>query len=143
MGLSQLSVSLLLIGLFSIAIIGFGVTFAIDNNSPISITNDTELVTINTQVEENVSNFGDDSEDTYSSILNTTIAPGSDVPQSAAPFAITPLNAIGVVTSILYVSYSKIFGSGTGFGIFLTTFIGILGFVAILFIYKTLRGSPD
>jgi len=143
MGQIQLVISLTLIGLFSIAIITFGINFAVDNSSPISIADDAELSAMNTQVKNNVSSFQDNAQDTYSSILNTTISPGSDVPQSAAPFAITPLNAIGVVTSILYVSYSKIFGSGTGFGIFLTTFIGILGFVAILFIYKTLRGSPD
>jgi len=143
MGQLQLVTSLVLIGLFSIAVISFGIAFAVDNSSPISIADDVELAAMNTQVKGNVSSFQDDSQNTYSSILNTTISPGSDVPQSAAPFAITPLNAIGVVTSILYVAYEKIFGTGTGFGIFLTTFIGLIGFIAIMFVYKTLRGLPD
>ena len=143
MGQIRLLLTLVLIGLFSIAVIGYAINFASDNNAPIDISDDAEFSALNTQLQGNMSNFGEAGEDTYSSIINTTIEPEGQVFQSSAPFSITPLSAIGVVTSILYVSYQKIFGTGTGFGIFVTTFIGVIVFMIGLYIYKTLRGNPD
>lgn len=143
MGQIKLITALVLMGLFSVAIVSFAIGFANDNDSAISLADDPELSSFDTRVEGNMSDFGEASEDTYSSILNTTISPGSDVPQSAAPFAITPLNALGVFRSILYVAYEKIFGVGTGFGIFLTAFVSIIVLMLGLYVYKTLRGLPD
>ena len=143
MGQAKIILSLVFIGLFTIAVIGFAINFANDNSSAISVSDDPELSNLYSRTEGNVSGFNDAAEDTYSSILKTTIAPGSSEPQSAAPFSITPFSAINVVTNVLYVAYYKIFGTGTGFGIFVTTFIGILVFLVGLFIYKTLRGMPD
>ena len=143
MGQIQLTISLVLIGLFTIAIIGFAINFAIDNSAPISLADDPELSGLYTDANQNLSDFNDKTGDQYSSIINTTINPGSDVPQSAAPFAITPLSAIGVVINIMQVAYTKIFGTGSGFGIFVTAFIAVIVFMIGLFVYKTLRGLPD
>ena len=52
------------------------------------------------------------------------------------------LSIADVIKNIIYLPYKKIFGSGSGFGIFFTTFIAILTFVVGLLIYKTLRGNP-
>jgi len=143
MGQIQLTISLILIGLFTIAIIGFAINFAIDNSAPISLSDDPELSGLYTDSNQNLSDFNDKTGDQYSSIINTTINPGSDVPQSAAPFAITPLSAIGVVVNIMQVAYTKIFGTGSGFGIFVTALIAVIVFMIGLYVYKTLRGLPD
>jgi len=137
-----LTISLIMIALFSVAIIGFSIGFATDNDSAINIADDSEISSFNTNTRANLSTFKSGGESTYSSILETTIEPGSDVAQSTGSFAITPKNLLGVVTNIIYLPYKKIFGSGSGFGIFFTVFIGFLVFVIGLLIYKTLRGNP-
>jgi len=143
MGQIQLTTSLVLIGLFSIAVIAFAIGFANDNNTTISIADDTEISGLNSLTTGNLSGFDDNSESQYQSIIETTIAPGSGTAPSVGPFAITPLNAIGVVKNILQVGYTKIFGTGSGFGIFLTTFMAMIIFMVGLYVYKTLRGLPD
>ena len=137
-----LTISLVMIALFSIAIIGFSIGFATDNDAAISISDDTEFSTFNTNTKANLSSFKDDSEGTYASILETTVEPGSDVAQSTGSFAITPSNVVGVAKNIIYLPYQKIFGSGSGFGIFFTVFGAFLVFIFGLLIYKTLRGNP-
>ena len=138
----QITISFVMIALFSIAIIGFAISFANDNDASISVSDDTEMSALNTKTKANLSTFKDGSESTYESILETTVEPGSDVIQSTAPFAITPGNLLGTMGNIVYLPYKKIFGSGTGFGIFFTTFLGFMGLLFIIVVYKTLRGSP-
>lgn len=143
MGQINLTISLVMIGLFTIAIIGFAINFASDNNAPIDISDDSAISGLYTSTKTNISNFGSESNSTYKSILETTIAPGSGSAQSIAPFAITPSNAIFVVKNILTVGYVKIFGTNEGFNIFFTTLISVIVFMFGLFLYKTLRGFPD
>jgi hypothetical protein len=146
MGQIQFTVSLVLAGLFIIAILGFCVQFAVDNNSPINIAEDTEIYNSGMGIYSNVSGFNTGSESTYNSTISSSINPNSasGTTATAGQFAITPFNIVGIISNILYVGYSKIFGSGSGFGIFITTFIGIIVFMISLFIWKTWAGrSPD
>lgn len=143
MGQIQLTVSLVMIGLFTVAILGFAINFAEDNNAAVSISDDPELTNLYTQTGSNLSGFNDNSQDTYQSIVDTNLQAGSEVAQNVGSFSITPANVLGVVKNILEVSYKKIFGSSSGFGIFFSALAGMLVFMVALFLYKTLRGNPD
>jgi len=143
MGQIQLTTSLILIGLFTVAILGFAINFAIDNDAVIDISDDAQIVSLYSDSASDVGDWNDNSTSQYQSIIETTIAPDGSTPQSAGSFAITPINAIGVAKNIMQVGYIKIFGTGSGFGIFLSTLIGVIGFMFALFIYKTWRGIPD
>jgi len=143
MGQIQLTISLIMIGLFTVALLGFAINFAVDNNSAISISDDPELLELYTSTSNNVSSFRGNSQDTYESIVETNIESGSEVTSNVGSFAITPGNAVGIVKNILSVTYTKIFGNNSGFGIFFTALIGIIVFTLGLFLYKTLRGQPD
>jgi len=138
--------SLAMISLFTIAIIGFCIGFANDNDAYFSITEDPQLSALNIQTESGLSDFKDDAEGTYTSIIDTTIEPGSDVAQSTGPFALTPRNIISVTKNIIYLPYMKIFGGdeddNNEFKIFFTTFTAFLVFISGLLIYKALRGNP-
>jgi len=134
--------SLIMIALFVVAIIGFSIGFAIDNDAVMSIADDSELSSLSTSTKSNLSTLKDNLEGTYKSILSSTIEPGSGSAQSTAPFAVTPLNVIGVTENIITLPYYAIFGSGSEFGIFFTVFGAMLAFIFGLLLYKTLRGNP-
>ena len=143
MGQISFTISLIMIGLFTIAIISFAINFAVDNDAAVSISDDPELMELYSDSGGDLSDLREDAESTYTSILETTIEPGSESPQSSAPFAITSTNTLGTTKNILKVGYTKIFGTGSGFGVFITTLIGTIVFIFGLYIYKTLRGNPD
>jgi len=143
MGQIQLITSLILIGLFTVAILSFAVNFATDNDAVISLSDDAEISSLISDTETNLEQFEEDSEDTYTSIVETTIESGSGVAPSTGSFAITPLNSLSIAKNIMKVGYVKIFGTGTGFGVFLTSLISLLVFMIGLYLYKTLRGFPD
>ena len=142
-GQIQLTVALVLIGLFTIAIISFASNFATDNNAAIDVNDDQEISSLKTNAQGNISAFNTQSGDQYQSIIETTIAPGSDYAQSVGSFAVTPASSLETSKNIIKVGYSKIFGSGNGFGVFLTALISVLVFIIGLYLYKTLRGLPD
>jgi|TARA_Y100000034_G_scaffold90701_1_gene109301 hypothetical protein len=132
-----------MIGLFTIAIIGFATNFAIDNNSEVSVLDDPEFSTLNNSVSTNVGSFRGASESTYQSIIESSIEQADTTP-SGGQFAITPTSSVAVTKNILEVGYIKIFGNGEGFGIFITTFLGLITFIFGLLIWKTWAGrNPE
>jgi hypothetical protein len=138
----SLTISLVMIVLFTIAVLSFAVNFGIDNNAAVLISDDAGLSGLKTNTISNISTFKEDSEDTYSSIVSTTVEPGSDVVRSSGSFSVTWGNVFGMSKNIIKVGYQKIFGAGGGFGIFMTAFMSILGFMAALYLIKTWRGNP-
>lgn len=144
MGQISLTTSLVLIGLFTIAILSFALNFAIDNDAAVSIADDPEMSTLSTSVIGNASAFEEDATSTYSSIIETEISTGGTTSRSGSQYSITFLNAFGAVKNIMLIGYVKIFGSGSGFGIFLTTFLGLITFMIGLYVVKTwIGGNPD
>ena len=141
MGIAKLSISLTMIALFTIAILGFAINFAVDNDAAVDISDDSQLTSLYSNAQSNASGINDAAEDTYQSIIDTTVEPGSDIIQSAAPFAITPFSLLGTVTNIMQVGYIKVFGSGTGFGIFLSTLSGLLVLLLGYFIVQLWKGG--
>jgi hypothetical protein len=138
----QLTIALVLTGLFAVAIIGFAINFAIDNDAPINIANDPEIISLYGQQTGNLSGFTSDSESQYKSILETTIAPESGSATSTGSFAKT-WNIFSAAKNVVQIGYIKIFGSNSGFQIFINSILGIIALMIGLFLYKTLRGQPD
>ena len=143
MGQIQLISALVLIALFSIALLSYAVNFATDNNAAIDISDDPEIALLKSNAEGNLTGFNSNAESQYQSIVETTIAPGSSSAQSVGPFAVTPVNALGTTKNIMEVGYIKIFGTGSGFGVFLGSLVALIVFMLGLYLYKTLRGFPD
>lgn len=139
MGQIQYTIALVMIGLFTVAVIGFGINFASDNNAAISLADDPEISILKTDSETNLTSFRSGSASTYQSIVESSIEEGETTP-SGGQFAITPTNTISTAKNILKVGYIKIFGTGTGFGVFISSLIGIIGFVFGLLLWKTWAG---
>jgi len=139
----SLTVSLVMIALFAVAIISFAIHFAEDTDAAIDITQDEEIVALASNADTDFSNtFKEEAEETYSSIQGTTIEPGSDVVSSAGSFTITWKNILSFSENVTKIGYEKIFGSAEEFDIFFTIFIATIAFMASLFIIKTWRGNP-
>ena len=130
--------------LFAVAILAFMIGFAHDNNAAVSIADSPSLNTLSTQISGNITNFNSQSQNTYTSIVNSSISSGGQTTTSGTPFAITPAGIFGITTNILTVGFNTITGGSPEFGIFLTTFLGIIVFVTAFLIWKTWAGrSPD
>jgi hypothetical protein len=142
MGQLKLITSLVLIGLFTLAVIGFAINFAEDNDVPanLRIGNDADVIRLKAGVTGNVSSASNDANDTYYSIKGTEITT-ADTSPTASAFVLTPLSAVSVVRTILQVAYVRIFGSDQNFAIFITSFIALLTLAIALFVWQTWKGG--
>lgn len=143
MGTIQITISLMLLTLFTVAIISFATNFATDNNAPVDIGDDSDLASLNTNAQGNTTYFTENASSEYQSIIESTIPVGAQTIQTASPFAITPSSTLGTLKNILQVVNIKIFGSNSAFNIFLVAFVSLLILIIGLYLYKTLRGFPD
>ena len=134
--------SITMIILFTIAIIGFAIGFANDNDAAIRIDDDPNISSLSSGLSGGARTFRGDTGDTYASIINTTIEPGSDVIKSPAAFILTWGNLFTTLGIIFDVVNKKLFGGNPAFGIFVTTLIVLLGFTFTLYIIKAWRGNP-
>src|SRR3989344_3908159 len=94
MGTIQITVALMAITLFTIAIVTFATNFASDNNAPIDISDDTDLTSLNTAAQTNSTYFTENASSEYQSIIESTIPTGAQTLQSAAPFTVTPSGTV-------------------------------------------------
>ena len=143
MGQIKTTISLIMIALFSVAIVGFAVNVASDNDAPVNLANDDGVMSFYSNQKGNLTSLKQDTEDTRQSIIETSVSPESGSAQSIAPFTITNKNALSLAKNVVKIGYSKIFGNNEGFKYFVNTLIAILVFMMGLYAYKTLRGMPD
>jgi len=140
---TELTISIIMVVLFSIAIIGFSIGFASDTNADMSISDDPSVLSVYTSGKTDMSGLKGDAEDTSKSILDTTVEPGSDVMPSAAPFALTMSGLLGAFTNVLSLPVKYIFGGyGSPFGIFFTILGSVLLLLFILYAIKAWKGNP-
>jgi len=137
-----LPMSLIMIGLFSIAIFSFAISFAEQNDAAIDIADDTQVQSLYSDTKDSIGNLEEKSEKTYQSIVETTVEPGSDVAQSSGAFAVSIGDLKDVAKNVIFIPYRVIFGSGKGFSIFFTIFGAVIAMLFGLYLYKTLRGNP-
>ena len=141
--LKQLSIALVSIVLFTAAIIGFATNFASDNNAIIDISDDSQITTLDTNIQTNAGSLREGSESTYQSIVESSIETGETTP-SGGQFATLPFTYLNTLYNIARVGYVKIFGTGGGFGIFLTGFLALMGALFGFAIWKAWVGRlPD
>lgn len=138
----QLTIALVMIAMFTIAVIGFAINFGVDNNAQMNIANNPQLNTLNANATTGISTFSQTSNSTSNSILSTTIAAGSQSAPSVAPFVISITNPLGILTPL-----QAVFNAATTefpvLGIFFDAIVAILIFMLFLLAYKTLRGFPE
>lgn len=140
---TSLTISIVMVALFTLAIMGFAIIFATDNDASMSIADSSEVSAIYSSQSGNLSSFKTESESTFTSILDTTVEPGSNVIPSSAPFSLTSGSLLGTAKNVITLPITYIFGGWSSpFAIFFTTLLSIVSLLFILYIIKTWKGNP-
>jgi len=143
MGQVKLITGIVMSALFVLAIVVFSIQFGIDNDSAILLGDDPEYANIQSSIVGDVQQFNEDANTSSNTLLSTTQEAGDQSASSGGQFKVTATTAMTLVATFLGVSFQKIFGDDTGFGIFLTAIGSILLWIIGLYIWKTWKGNPD
>lgn len=145
MGQIKFITNLVLIGLFVIAIITFAVNFGYDNDTSINLANDSDFISVQSSLEGNISTtFYSDVNISSDAMHESTISTQTEATEGGTSFKVGAGTALGIAKDAITIGFTKIFGSDSGFGIFLTALGAILGYMSIMYIYKAWAGrNPD
>jgi len=143
MGSIKFFASVLMVGLFAIAIVTFATQFGNDNSSAILLSDDEQLNTLNNEINSTITTWHSSVNDTGTTFFSTTQDQGDQSATSGGQFKSGINGALSMATKAMTSGYNKIFGSDGGFGIFLTGLTGILLFMLVAYGWKYWKGNPD
>lgn len=144
MGLTKLTISLFLIAMFSLCLILFATNFAIDNDTSVSLVDDSEFSTVQTQLDDNITDFYTNAEISVESFGETTAGSQVETSEGGTQFKVPLSNPIKMVTSAISTGFTKIFGSDSEFKFIFTGFMSLLGVIVFWYGYKAWFGkNPD
>lgn len=144
MGQRQLLTALVMFSVFVLAIISFSIGYAVDNDASVSLGDDSEITSLNVTVKEKTSTLKEQSNSSSIAFFESDIGEGDQTTRTGGQFKVGLGNLLGVTKDVLSVGYTKIFGSGGGFGFVLVAFSSLMVYIAFLYIWKTWKGgNPD
>lgn len=144
MGHLKFVISLIMITLFSMALIGFGINFARDNNADITISEDALFNNTKDALGGNVTVFYGDINTSSQALAEATISTQTEASEGGTTIKVGPKTALQTTIIVIKNSFERIFGSDSEFSIFFTGFITILSFMGIMYIAKAWFGrTPD
>ena len=142
-GLIKFTIPLIMITLFSFALIGFSFSFSDDNDVAIDLRNDSDISGLQTTLQSDVNSQISSINSSQDAFFTTESESGDQQSKSGGQFKTSIGSVISSSTNVLRVGWKKIFGSDGTFGLFITAFIGILVFIGIMLGYKAWFGrSP-
>ena len=119
MGSIKFAANIIMISLFTIAIITFATNFGVDNNSAVRLDNDSSFESIRSDMSLEVANQKIDANSSSKSFSTSTILPGDDTHATGGQFKIGIGTSLKMINNALVIPFNKIFGKDIGFGIFL------------------------
>jgi len=137
--------SLLLISLFTLAIMNYAINFGTDNDAVVNLDQETKVSNAKSSVEGEVKNFSVKVVSNSSkSFSENTQDPGDEIIGGGGTFKNLFLNPLAAVRSIFGLANDKIFGGNKALAIIPTALVAFLSVVALMYIYKTIFGkNPD
>ena len=131
-----------LTAVFVICIVMFATNFAIDNDSDISIVDDSRYSNLNTELRSNLSTLSDQAETSQDILFKTTLESGDEHSGSGGQFKIGPVTAVSLAVSSFNTAFFSVFGRE--FGFIATAFVTMLTFIIGYFTIKAWLGrSPE
>jgi len=144
MGLIKYTTSLLLIGLFAIALVTFAAQFAYDNDAVINIADDPQLSEINASIRTDIQSFETATGVSADALANSSVSSESEAFEGGTAFKATPTSSLAMAVRAITAGWNKIFGDDSAFNIIFTAFISLLGIIMIMYVYKAWVGrAPD
>ena len=136
--------SLVLISLFAIAVIGYSVGFANDNNSNINLADDPQFSSMSSGLKNNITDFKTDTADSSEVFFKSTVGVAQETTVTGGDFKLglgSLMASFGVISSAIN---TNIFGGSAVFGIVLTALSSFLVYSGFRYIWKTWKGgNPD
>ena len=126
MSLSRTLVSFGMLVIFIIAILGFAMNFSEDNNSATDINDDTDIQSLYDNATQKNSTYLSSANNTYASIVNSTIDPVGQTIVSGGIFTFGVGDYFSVFKNIVAITYKKIFGGSDEFGVFFSILLGLI-----------------
>lgn len=140
MGLKEITVSILLIGLFSFALISFGLNMQLLNNAPVTLLNDSTINSSYGLLNNSYSQYQKEAQERYNASAQDNPQAGSD---SILTFSIVN-NARSFTTGIFTIFgiiMNLIINTLTINPIIIGVFSGLLIFIVILYTWRLFRGG--
>jgi len=131
-----------LVALFVLSIVIFASQFAIDNDSDISLIDDSRYSSLNSTLRESITNLSEDAETSQEILFKTTLESGDEHSSTGGQFKIGPLTAMSLTISAFSTAFFSILGPE--FSFIALTFISMLTFIIGYYTIKGWLGrSPD
>ena len=131
-----------LTAVFIISVIMFAANFAIDNESDISLMDDSRYSSLNSSLRSGITNLSDDSETSQDVLFKSTLESGDEHSSTGAQFKIGPLTAMALAISSFNTGFYIIFGRE--FSFIAVTFVTMVTFIIGYFTIKAWLGrSPE
>jgi len=129
-------------GIFIISIIVFMTQFAIDNDSDISLAEDSRYSSLEGSLKGNVTKLKGESETSQAILFKSTLESGDEHSSTGAQFKIGPLTAMSLAISSFNTGFFIIFGKE--FSFIAVTFVTMITFIIGYFTIRAWLGrSPE
>ena len=131
-----------LIAVFVISIFMFAVNFAVDNDSSISLIDDTRYSSMNTNLKANLTSLESDAEKSQDILFKTTLESGDEHSSTGGQFKIGPVTAVSLAVTSFNTAFYSIFGRE--FNFIAIAFVTMLTFIIGYYTIKAWLGrSPE
>jgi len=130
-----------MIAVFVIAIFMFAVNFAVDNESSVSLIDDTRYSKMNTDLRANLTELSSDAEKSQDILFKTTLESGDEHSSTGGQFKIGPVTAVSLAVTSFNTAFYSIFGRE--FNFIAIAFVTMLTFIIGYYTIKAWLGrSP-
>jgi len=127
---------------FVLAIFMFAANFAADNDSDISVIQDSRYTALNSSLRAGLNNLSSDAESSQEMLFKTTLESGDEHSSTGAQFKIGPWSSMTLVLSSFNTAFMVIFGADFMFIAY--AFVTMITFIIGFFTIKAWLGrSPD
>lgn len=123
---------------FILCVIIFAAQFATDNDSEISIADDTRFISLQSDLEGNIDQLQDDAQDSQEFLFSSTLESGDENSLTGAQFKVGPLTAVSLAVSSLNTAFFTI--AGVEFSFIVVALISMMTFMIGYFTIKAWLG---
>jgi hypothetical protein len=144
MGEIKFITGLVMLALFTIAVISYSVGFGLDNDAVININQDAEVNAMNVSMDTSMNDFRRDTDNASLGFFSTSLNAGDDTTRSGGQFKLGFKSLKDSLGSITSATKNTLFGGSPYFAVVLTTLVSLMIYIGFRYIWKTWKGgNPD